>query len=118
MVREPESVAVDDGCGMLANSRGLEIEGHWGPTDADAVVPSERAAIFNQKVSFWEPKEAAREYPICGARLTTSAAATRHHTIPPADTPTAHAAPTATGTTAAGRVRGRAPVIQRFIGAQ
>ena len=69
VVREPESVAVDDGCGMLANSRGLEIEGHWGPTDADAVVPSERAAIFNQKVSFWEPKEAAREYPICGARL-------------------------------------------------
>ncbi len=39
---------------------------------------------------------------------------TRHHTTS-AGSPTAAAAPTATGTTAAGRVRGRAPVIQRFM---
>lgn len=45
--------------------------------------------------------------PTCNARLTTSAGTTRHHTGDP--DATALAAPTATGTTAAGNVRGRAP---------
>ena len=46
------------------------------------------------------------------ARLTTSAGPTRHHTGD--GPPTAAPAPTATGTTAAGSVRGRAPRIHRF----
>lgn len=44
---------------------------------------------------------------------TTSAATNRHQMIPSSLSPTAAAVPTATGTTAAGRVFGRAPAIQR-----
>src|SRR4051794_27172793 len=43
------------------------------------------------------------------------AAAARHQMRPPGTVPTAQAVPTATGTIAAGRVRGRAPATQMFI---
>src|SRR4051794_13134948 len=47
------------------------------------------------------------------ASAATIAATARHQiTVPSAD---ATAVPTSTGTTAAGRVRGRAPATQRFI---
>src|ERR671912_1566686 len=46
------------------------------------------------------------------ARATTMATSARHQWIPP---PAALAVPTSTGTTAAGRVRGRAPRTQRFM---
>src|SRR3954452_9302626 len=48
------------------------------------------------------------------ATATTIAAMARHHTSPPARSPTAHAVPTSTGTTAAGSVRGRAPATHVF----
>src|SRR5438132_2233117 len=49
------------------------------------------------------------------ARATTRAAPKRHHTMPSPDPPPAAAVPTTTGTTAAGRVRGRAPSTQRLV---
>src|SRR5215212_2649823 len=49
------------------------------------------------------------------ARATTMATAARHQWMPP---PAAVAVPTSTGTTAAGRVRGRAPRTQRFMVAE
>src|SRR5918993_2768851 len=45
-------------------------------------------------------------------RATPMAPGARHQWIPP---PAAAAVPTSTGTTAAGRVRGRAPRTQRFM---
>lgn len=52
----------------------------------------------------------AKFTPTWSARLTTSAGTILHHTG--ASDPAAHAPPTNTGTTAAGRVRGRAPATQ------
>src|SRR6516225_9931580 len=48
------------------------------------------------------------------ARATTRAAAARQAITFPRSSAWAHAVPTTTGTTAAGRVRGRAPATQRF----
>src|SRR5207249_1190624 len=47
------------------------------------------------------------------ATLATRAASARHHTTDPWEEATA--VPTSTGTNAAGRVRTRAPVTQRFV---
>ncbi|PKU60099.1 UV-stimulated scaffold protein A homolog [Dendrobium catenatum] len=33
--------------GVLANQRGLEIEGHWGRVDPDAMIPAEKIAELN-----------------------------------------------------------------------
>jgi len=67
VVAEPEKVHVSDGLDVFANRRGLEIEGHWGPTDDSAVVPVDRLAAMNRRVSVYKPK--AKEIAICGARL-------------------------------------------------
>ncbi|QDZ20912.1 UV-stimulated scaffold protein [Chloropicon primus] len=67
-VRDPENLALGEELEVFANDRGLEIEGHWGPTDASAVVPSDKAAIFNRRVSFYQAPSSG-EISICGARL-------------------------------------------------
>ena len=67
VVEEPDKIHVSDGCDVFANARGLEIEGHWGSVDDSAVVPTEKLAILNQRVSFYEPSTS--EISICGARL-------------------------------------------------
>ncbi|KAH6830097.1 hypothetical protein C2S53_010635 [Perilla frutescens var. hirtella] len=38
----------------LANQRGLDVEGHWGRVDHDAVIPAEKIAELNVRASVYE----------------------------------------------------------------
>lgn len=69
-VEEPDKLHIPDGCEVLANSRGLEIEGHWGATDDSAVVPMAKLAMLHQKTSFYVAQSPAEEISICGAKLS------------------------------------------------
>ncbi|KAI3953434.1 hypothetical protein MKW92_034696 [Papaver armeniacum] len=39
---------------VLANQRGLELEGHWGRVDYDAVIPAEKIAELNVQASVYK----------------------------------------------------------------
>ncbi|KAG0486537.1 hypothetical protein HPP92_008632 [Vanilla planifolia] len=52
---------------VLANQRGLEIEGHWGRVDPDAVIPAEKIAEFNVHCTLY--KEQPVEIRPCLAPL-------------------------------------------------
>lgn len=39
---------------VLANQRGLDLEGHWGRVDYDAVIPAEKIAELNVRASVYE----------------------------------------------------------------
>lgn len=41
---------------VLANQRGLDVEGHWGRVDQDAVIPAEKIAELNMRASVYEEK--------------------------------------------------------------
>lgn len=41
---------------VLANQRGLDLEGHWGRVDQDAVIPAEKIAELNVRASVYEEK--------------------------------------------------------------
>lgn len=41
---------------VLANQRGLDVEGHWGRVDCDAVIPAEKIAELNVHASVYEEK--------------------------------------------------------------
>ncbi|XP_051146036.1 UV-stimulated scaffold protein A homolog [Andrographis paniculata] len=41
---------------VLANQRGLELEGHWGRVDHDAVIPAEKIAELNVRAFVYEEK--------------------------------------------------------------
>jgi hypothetical protein len=69
-VEDPDKLHVPDGCDVLANSRGLEIEGHWGATDDSAVVPLAKLAMLHQKTSFYVAESSGAEISICGAKLS------------------------------------------------
>ncbi|XP_010267610.1 PREDICTED: UV-stimulated scaffold protein A homolog [Nelumbo nucifera] len=53
---------------VLANQRGLEIEGHWGRVDYDAVIPAEKIAELNVQATLY--KEAHVEIQPCRAPLS------------------------------------------------
>ncbi|KAG1335021.1 UV-stimulated scaffold protein A [Cocos nucifera] len=52
---------------VLANHRGLELEGHWGRVDYDAVIPAEKIAELNFHRTVY--KEEPVEIPPCRAPL-------------------------------------------------
>lgn len=52
---------------VLANQRGLDLDGHWGRVDLDAVIPAEKIAELNVQATFYE--EVAKEIPQCRAPL-------------------------------------------------
>lgn len=52
---------------VLANQRGLELDGHWGRVDYDATIPSEKIAELNVHASLYKEKQA--EVQPCRARL-------------------------------------------------
>ncbi|PON36479.1 ENTH/VHS [Parasponia andersonii] len=52
---------------VLANQRGLELEGHWGRVDYDAVIPAEKIAELNIQATVY--KEDQVEIQPCGAPL-------------------------------------------------
>ncbi|XP_057778630.1 UV-stimulated scaffold protein A homolog [Salvia miltiorrhiza] len=41
---------------VLANQRGLDVEGHWGRVDQDAVIPAEKIAELNMRAFVYEEK--------------------------------------------------------------
>lgn len=41
---------------VLANQRGLELDGHWGRVDYDAVIPAEKIAELNVHASVYKPE--------------------------------------------------------------
>ncbi|KAK1275713.1 hypothetical protein QJS04_geneDACA012791 [Acorus gramineus] len=43
---------------VMANHRGLEVEGHWGRVDYDAVIPAEKIAELNVLASVYKEKPA------------------------------------------------------------
>lgn len=43
---------------VLANQRGLELEGHWGRVDYDAVIPADKIAELNVRASVYEEEPA------------------------------------------------------------
>lgn len=52
---------------VLANQRGLDVEGHWGRVDYDAVIPAKRIAELNVHTSIYE--EDPVDIPPCRAPL-------------------------------------------------
>ncbi|KZV57681.1 UV-stimulated scaffold protein A [Dorcoceras hygrometricum] len=52
---------------VLANHRGLDLEGHWGRIDYDAVIPAEKIAELNVRASVY--KEEPVEIQPCRAPL-------------------------------------------------
>ncbi|XP_020576429.1 UV-stimulated scaffold protein A homolog isoform X2 [Phalaenopsis equestris] len=52
---------------VLANQSGLEVEGHWGRVDPDAVIPAEKIAELNVRYTVY--KEQPVEIPPCHAPL-------------------------------------------------
>ncbi|KAL3517303.1 hypothetical protein ACH5RR_024205 [Cinchona calisaya] len=52
---------------VLANQRGLELEGHWGRVDYDAVIPAEKIAELNVRATVY--KEDPVEIQPCRAPL-------------------------------------------------
>lgn len=52
---------------FLANQRGLELEGHWGRVDYDAVIPAEKIAELNVQATLY--KEEPIEIQQCRAPL-------------------------------------------------
>ncbi|CAA2982464.1 Hypothetical predicted protein [Olea europaea subsp. europaea] len=52
---------------VLANQRGLDLEGHWGRVDYDAVIPAEKIAELNVQASVY--KEDPIEIQPCRAPL-------------------------------------------------
>lgn len=52
---------------ILANQRGLELEGHWGRVDYDAVIPAEKIAELNVQTTIY--KEEHVEIQPCRAPL-------------------------------------------------
>ncbi|XP_073038890.1 UV-stimulated scaffold protein A homolog [Primulina eburnea] len=52
---------------VLANHRGLDLEGHWGKVDYDAVIPAEKIAELNVRASVY--KEEPVEIQPCRAPL-------------------------------------------------
>ncbi|XAR53952.1 hypothetical protein NMG60_11028899 [Bertholletia excelsa] len=52
----------------LANQRGLEVEGHWGRVDYDAVIPAEKIAELNVHATIY--KEEPVEIQPCHAPLS------------------------------------------------
>ncbi|XP_057980940.1 UV-stimulated scaffold protein A homolog [Malania oleifera] len=52
---------------ILANQRGLELEGHWGRVDNDAVIPAEKIAELNVQTTLY--KEEHVEIQPCRAPL-------------------------------------------------
>lgn len=53
---------------VLANQRGLELEGHWGRVDYDAVIPAEKIAELNVQATVY--KEELVEIQPCHAPLS------------------------------------------------
>lgn len=53
---------------VLANQRGLELEGHWGRVDYDAVIPAEKIAELNVQATLY--KEDPIEIQPCCAPLS------------------------------------------------
>ncbi|GFY81525.1 hypothetical protein Acr_01g0013340 [Actinidia rufa] len=53
---------------FLANQRGLELEGHWGRIDYDAVIPAEKIAELNVQATLY--KEDPVEIQPCHAPLS------------------------------------------------
>ncbi|KAG6430250.1 hypothetical protein SASPL_108313 [Salvia splendens] len=41
---------------VMANQRGLDVEGHWGRVDQDAVIPAEKIAELSMRASVYEEK--------------------------------------------------------------
>ena len=64
------TIVVADG-GMLANGRGLEIEGHWGATDDTATLSSAAVSLLNRRVVKYVPPP--RPTKVCRARLKNGA---------------------------------------------
>ncbi|KAJ4957015.1 hypothetical protein NE237_013798 [Protea cynaroides] len=54
--------------GVLANQRGLELEGHWGRVDYDAVIPAEKIAELNVQTRLYEEEHV--EIQPCHAPLS------------------------------------------------
>ncbi|XP_071698061.1 UV-stimulated scaffold protein A homolog [Rutidosis leptorrhynchoides] len=52
---------------FMANQRGLELEGHWGRVDSDAVIPANKIAELNVQATVYE--EEHKEIPQCRAPL-------------------------------------------------
>ncbi|GER48678.1 UV-stimulated scaffold protein A homolog [Striga asiatica] len=52
---------------ILANQRGLDLEGHWGRVEQDAVIPADKIAELNVHTSVY--KEKPVEIPPCRAPL-------------------------------------------------
>ncbi|XP_021760292.1 UV-stimulated scaffold protein A homolog [Chenopodium quinoa] len=52
---------------VLANQRGLEIDGHWSRVDSDAAIPSEKIAELNVHASLYKEEQA--EVQPCRAPL-------------------------------------------------
>lgn len=38
------------------DSRGLDVDNHWGPVDSEAVFPADRVKEFSQRTSYYEPQ--------------------------------------------------------------
>ncbi|KAK9056121.1 hypothetical protein SSX86_027209 [Deinandra increscens subsp. villosa] len=51
----------------MAHQRGLEVEGHWGRVDYDAVIPANKIAELNVQATVYE--EEHKEIPQCRAPL-------------------------------------------------
>ncbi|CAK9165768.1 unnamed protein product [Ilex paraguariensis] len=52
---------------FVANQRGLELEGHWGRVDYDAVIPADKIAELNVQTTLY--KEEPMEIQLCRAPL-------------------------------------------------
>ncbi|KAL8235879.1 hypothetical protein R6Q59_016960 [Mikania micrantha] len=53
--------------GHMANQRGLEVEGHWGRVDHDAIIPANKIAELNVQATVYE--EERKEIQQCRAPL-------------------------------------------------
>ncbi|CAH1447807.1 unnamed protein product [Lactuca virosa] len=60
---------LDNWGSVMANQRGLEVEGHWGRVDYDAVVPANKIAELNIQATVYEEEEDDKEIQQCGAPL-------------------------------------------------
>ncbi|CAI9292081.1 unnamed protein product [Lactuca saligna] len=85
---------LDNWGSVMANQRGLEVEGHWGRVDYDAVIPANKIAELNiQATVYEEEEEDDKEIQQCGAPLKKGGLCTRrdlkicpfHGTIVPRD---------------------------------
>ncbi|KAL7591687.1 UV-stimulated scaffold protein A homolog [Lactuca sativa] len=58
---------LDNWGSVMANQRGLEVEGHWGRVDYDAVIPANKVAELNMQATVYEEDD--KEIQQCGAPL-------------------------------------------------